>query len=148
MDQVVIHLFHGRKSPSKDMDDHGTEGPWLGPFDYVHFTYMSDIKIANNNHGESFDDRLRIHEGLIYYDGVFYGDFSVNSTMYGHEPEIPTAHKLHLPPMAVMRCCMCSTRQVQVGAGARLECITDGCDSAVFQQVSKLEEPANEASGD
>lgn len=45
---VYLELFHGRRSLDQDMDDWGLEGPILGPFDWVHTTYGSEIKLGSD----------------------------------------------------------------------------------------------------
>lgn len=98
---VMLHLFHGRDSVEQDMDDWGYDGPTLGPFKYVHVTYVSDLKFAmeleayrsafpedTNPHvnweigpdGKPIgwvDGRIPTESDLIPYQGKFYGDFSV-----------------------------------------------------------------------
>lgn len=69
---VYIHLFHGRKDPNQDMDDWGHNGPVLGPFDFAHSTYGCDIKLSNEVEAE-----LRYVDDMVYYDGYYYGDWSV-----------------------------------------------------------------------
>jgi len=44
--KLYVHLFHGRKTPDEKLDDWGSEGPMIGPLDYVHVTYMGDVKFA------------------------------------------------------------------------------------------------------
>lgn len=69
---LYIHLFHGRKTVNEDMNDWGEDGPVIGPVDYFHLTYGNDIKLG--------DDLCNLHidkTGLLYFDGMYYGDFSV-----------------------------------------------------------------------
>ena len=72
---LYIRLFHGRTDPNQDMDNWGTDGPIFGPYNYVHTTYRYHLKLgkADNFVDELFVDR----EDLIYYDCVYYGDWSV-----------------------------------------------------------------------
>lgn len=68
---VYINLFHGRHSDVEEIDGWGFNGPVLGPFKYVHFTYGQHIKTETNfNLGISSD-------GFVKYLGAFYGDFSI-----------------------------------------------------------------------
>lgn len=69
---VYLMLFHGRKEPDEKLDDWGFNGPVLGPFPYVHTTYASLIHT-----GDASGDDIQIHGDMIYYDGAFYGDWSV-----------------------------------------------------------------------
>lgn len=103
---VYLHLFHGRDTVDQDMDDWGFDGPVIGPLDYAHITYMTDIKFACSRdvakqffpegakrdedfvaqHPDStmlnypFEDRLVSVEGLIEHGGKYYGDFSIAAT--------------------------------------------------------------------
>ncbi len=70
---VYVHLFHGRKDPKQDMNDWGEDGGILGGFDFAHVTYGNDIKCGNDFESACF----YIIDGLVYYDGMWYGDFSV-----------------------------------------------------------------------
>ena len=106
---VFLHLFHGRDDPNKDMDDWGYSGPTLGPLRYVHTTYMSDVKFAMEREAfkkffpevfaewdakgycnavgdydpetDSYwiDHHITTTEGLVFFQGKYYGDFSVTS---------------------------------------------------------------------
>jgi hypothetical protein len=76
-EHVYLELFHGRTSVTEQLDDWGSPGPILGPFAYIQTTYATDIKIetTTGEHGVLY---LCGDEGadLLYYDGVFYGDWS------------------------------------------------------------------------
>lgn len=70
---IYINLFHGRTDPEQNLEDWGTEGPILGPFKYCHITYLGGfLKLGD-------DMVLNCFEDMVYYDGVFYGDFSILS---------------------------------------------------------------------
>ena len=82
---VYLHLFHGRNDPAEEMVDWGLNGPTIGPLDYVHTTYGTDIKLgADEETAEKFGldpafPALGIHEGLVVYDGKYFGDWSVST---------------------------------------------------------------------
>lgn len=78
---VYIDFFHGRKDPGEELGDWGEEGPVLGPFDYAHLTYCQEINL--NDDGAS----LKIVDGMVYYGGMYYGDFSVVSAQSFSESE-------------------------------------------------------------
>ncbi len=72
---LYIRLFHGRIDPEKEMDDWGTDGPIFGPYNFVHTTYKSYISLGKV---DGNCDSLYVHESdMIYYEGVYYGDWSV-----------------------------------------------------------------------
>jgi hypothetical protein len=56
------------------MDDWGSNGPILGPYQFVHTTYGWDIKLGKSN-GNC--DELYVRKDMVYYDLVYYGDWSV-----------------------------------------------------------------------
>ncbi len=74
MNQVALQLFHGRKDPAEDLDNWGSQGP-VFLVDYVHVTYRCDIKLGIA--APAGDGDLRFHEDLVFYDGTYYGDWSV-----------------------------------------------------------------------
>lgn len=72
---LYLELFHGRADRHQSMEDWGREGPILGPFHYAHTTYADDIKLALCSAAEECE--LQVVDGLVYYDGAWYGDWSV-----------------------------------------------------------------------
>jgi hypothetical protein len=73
---VYLQLFHGRSSPAEHLDDWGTNGPVFGPLSYVHTTYGEHVQLGDPETSDSLGD-LYVTENLLYYDGVYYGDWSV-----------------------------------------------------------------------
>ncbi len=72
---IYIRLFHGRTDLSQDMNDWGTDGPIFGPYNYVHTTYNSFVRLGWQ---DGICDELHIcGPDLLCYDGVYYGDWSV-----------------------------------------------------------------------
>ncbi len=77
---LYIELFHGRKSPDEQLEDWGTQGPVLGPFDYVHMVYLTHIQAQYSQSDKVLDmDDLKIVSDLILYKGVYYGDCTIHS---------------------------------------------------------------------
>ena len=70
---LYLELFHGRSDPEQAMDDWGEAGPILGPYRYAHTTYGEEINLGRE---DGDDDELVIAGGLVYYGGVWYGDWS------------------------------------------------------------------------
>lgn len=85
---MYLQLFHGRTNADQQMDDWGLPGPVIGPLAYTHTTYASDVKFGFADTSKS-DGWLTVVDGLIYYDGVSYGDWS---TFTG----LPEDHKARL----------------------------------------------------
>ena len=71
---LYIRLFHGRVDPGQDMNDWGSDGPVFGPYEFVHVTYAFHVKLGKQ---DDHCDELFGFEDMIYYDGVYYGDWSV-----------------------------------------------------------------------
>ena len=89
--KMTLHLYHGRTDVDKDMDDWGTEGPLLY-VDCVIVTYSDSIRLQFTGQ----DDLEFLHEYIVkdcfYYDGVYYGDWSVqpleSTRAMGATPEL------------------------------------------------------------
>jgi hypothetical protein len=50
-----LMLWHGRTDREEEMNNWGENGPVFGPFPFFHLTYKC---------------------GIVYYDGMYYGDWS------------------------------------------------------------------------
>ena len=71
---LYIRLFHGRTDLNQDMDDWGSDGPVFGPYEFVHITYSTHVKLGKP---DDDCDELFAFEDLLFYDGIYYGDWSV-----------------------------------------------------------------------
>lgn len=83
---MYLHLYHGRKDPNQDMDDDqqahenggwGTDG---GQFNITALicTYKHHIRVVTKEYPDTID--LCFNGDCLYYDGVYYGDWSVSDT--------------------------------------------------------------------
>jgi hypothetical protein len=72
---LYLRLFHGRKDPAQEMDDWGSDGPIFGPYLFAHTTYQCHLKLGRSDGG--CDELYIVATDLLYYDGVYYGDWSV-----------------------------------------------------------------------
>lgn len=72
--QVALELFHGRSHPEQHLEDWGSQGP-VFIVDYVHVTYLCEIKLGIPE--PAGDGDLHFVQDLVYYDGAYYGDWSV-----------------------------------------------------------------------
>ena len=72
--KVAIELFHGRTSPDEQLETWGRQGP-VFLVEYVHVTYCGDIKLGLPE--PAGDGDLHYVDDLVYYDGIYYGDWSV-----------------------------------------------------------------------
>ena len=73
---LYIRLFHGRIDPTQDMDNWGSDGPVFGPYEFVHTTYSWHVILGNQDKN---CDELNTFEDMLFYDGMYYGDWSVMS---------------------------------------------------------------------
>ncbi|MCA3176429.1 MAG: hypothetical protein ING36_13005 [Burkholderiales bacterium] len=78
---LYLQMWHGRKTKDEELDDWGLIGPTIGPIQSIHFTYASTMNLTFVD-GEdtgplTSTDALRFEEDYLFYDGIFYGDWSV-----------------------------------------------------------------------
>ena len=74
--KLYLTLFHGRTAPDQEMDDWGSQGPVFGPLSSCHTTYGTDVRLS---YLDATGDTCDLHitkDGLLYYDGIYYGDWS------------------------------------------------------------------------
>lgn len=84
---MYLKLLHGRENADEEMDDWGADGPWIGPLKWFHCTYLSDIGIGFAGGEEltamsnSIDAPFPMYlcQGMIYYDGMYYGDWELQN---------------------------------------------------------------------
>jgi hypothetical protein len=72
--KLYLRLSHGRKDPAEEMQGWGFVGPTFGPLASVQQTYLCDIQLFGANDEQQ---GLATREGLIIWDGSYYGDISV-----------------------------------------------------------------------
>ena len=70
---MYLRLFHGRSDPNQDMDEWGSYGPVLGPYELIHSAYAFSLELGNND----TCDELFYHGGMVYYDGIYYANWTV-----------------------------------------------------------------------
>lgn len=111
---LVFHLFHGRTSPDERLEDWGSDGPGF-LVRRVHVTYCCDIKL---DFGDDMDGELLFVDGLVYYDGRFYGDWVVEpvseligdawlvsrlTTFEARKAEVPELRRVPVMPTGITR---------------------------------------------
>jgi len=82
---LYLGLLHGRETVDQLMEGWGTNGPVIGPLNYVHTTYGSEVKVEFVDDadrllyfGDAPQDVLEVHaDGMIVYGGKYYGDWTV-----------------------------------------------------------------------
>jgi hypothetical protein len=79
---LTLRLFHGRRSPDEHLSAWGRDGPVLGPLKSVSSTYCSELRVETTDEDTVY---LHVLAGLIYYGGVFYGDFEISNQLQATE---------------------------------------------------------------
>jgi len=95
---LYLVLFHGREHPAELLGDWGANGPMIGPLEYVHTTYATEVKFefeSTEDHDRYFkrevasstlngvplsyriEADLAVIGDLLKYGGMYYGDWSV-----------------------------------------------------------------------
>ena len=72
---MYLKLFHGRNDPARDMDDWGFDGPIFGPYQFIHTTYANFVKMSDTD--GKMNELHIVGPDMIYYNGSYYGDWSV-----------------------------------------------------------------------
>jgi len=73
---LTIKLYHGRQTTTEQLDDWGSDGPLLR-IGGLHITYLSTYRVMLADQDWHF---LKFVDDLLYYDGIFYGDFTVSDS--------------------------------------------------------------------
>jgi hypothetical protein len=84
---MYLKLLHGRESADEEMNDWGSDGPWIGPLKWFHCTYLSDIgfgftggeELTTLSHSIDVPFPIYLCQGMIYYDGMYYGDWELQN---------------------------------------------------------------------
>ena len=66
-----LMLWHGRTDREEEMNNWGENGPVFGPFPFFNMTYNCEIAFS-----QECGHLLKIVDDLVYYDGIYYGDWS------------------------------------------------------------------------
>jgi hypothetical protein len=82
---MYLKLTHGRTTSGEEMNDWGSDGPWIGPLHWFHCTYLADIGIGFTSGeelvamsaNELIPSPIFLIDDMIYLDGVYYGDWEL-----------------------------------------------------------------------
>ncbi len=72
---MYLHLFHGRQPWDQQLDNWGVDGPVL-IIEGFHCTYKDHIRVGVDDPYRDWFD-LEFKEDLLYYNGTWYGDWSI-----------------------------------------------------------------------
>ena len=82
---LAIKLFNGRQRPDEELSDWGEDGPLL-KIEYLHVVYFTTFQLGTPDNDEVWLDDWKhgkqdgvLVDGLIHYDGMFFGDWNVLS---------------------------------------------------------------------
>lgn len=84
---IYLKLLHGRTPIDFQLDDWGDDGPWIGPLKWFHCTYLATFGLGFSG-GEEYlappsstriPAPIFIFKDMIYYDGVYYGDWEIQT---------------------------------------------------------------------
>jgi hypothetical protein len=85
---VYLKLLHGRTDPNQQLEDWGFDGPVLGPFEAVHFTYTTHVRcFLEGSDGDAEAIELCYHDDLLVHDGKYYGDFEIAASFGTATPQ-------------------------------------------------------------
>ena len=73
---MVLDLFHGRPTSDEQVTDWGSQGPVLY-LDGITVTYVDTTKLWFDGYDPVVFLGDLVKDDCFYYDGVYYGDFSV-----------------------------------------------------------------------
>lgn len=84
---MYLKLLHGRAVVDEQMDDWGTDGPWIGPLKWFHCTYLSDIgigfaegeELTSQSYSIDTASPIYLYQEMIYYDGMYYGSWELQN---------------------------------------------------------------------
>lgn len=82
---MYLKLLHGRAHVDEELDDWGPDGPWIGPLEWFHCTYMKGLGIGFADGVElpslyatdSPPSPIGLVLDMIYFEGMYYGDWEL-----------------------------------------------------------------------
>ena len=83
---VYIHLFHGRTEKDGEPDDTGRSGPVFGPYAFIDTVVGAELQLMKDP-DTAEQDLLHIVGDAVYYDGVYYGDWTAFPELNGRTKE-------------------------------------------------------------
>jgi len=114
---VYLELFHGTETTDRSkLDDWGEPGPILGPLAWVHTTYAGDVKCcpldSDGKPNEFASADLQVtEECLLFYDGMYYGDWSVTDGGWARRSK---EERGRIRQVDAGRCCVAALSRMSV----------------------------------
>lgn len=77
-----LQLLNGRNGHCEEAEEIGFKGPCFGPLKSFHISYLTCINLEFEGESSSIpltgmEDGLGFVDGLLYWDGKYYGDFEL-----------------------------------------------------------------------
>lgn len=84
---IYLLLIHGRSPYDQELEDWGSDGPWIGPIKWFHCTYLKTFSLGFMNGDEylatapvnGIPAPIYFFEDMIYFDGIYYGDWELQA---------------------------------------------------------------------
>lgn len=78
---IYLNLYHGRKSIEADVsEDWGPESVWM-ELDFLTIDYNPELNGIRVLYGEEGENWIRYVGDMVYFNGVFYGCWSVHGEL-------------------------------------------------------------------
>lgn len=82
---MYLKLLHGRTFVDQKLDSWGIDGPWIGPLEWFHCTYLTGIgigfiggdELSQMQFGDEYPSPMYFYKSFIYYDGQYYADWEL-----------------------------------------------------------------------
>lgn len=126
--KVALELLHGRRSLFDRLDDWGVQGP-VFLVDYVQLTYMGDLRLGLPCPLDACE--LRVVDNLVYYNGLYFGDWSVVSPDMLDNDQLRRVTSFDVPSakLPMLGPCACCTHYRGVFECRGLDCQRcEACD--------------------
>jgi hypothetical protein len=72
---MYIELLHGRDDPKEEMEDFGFKGPIIGPFSFMHVSYLHLIRLSKLDFNNGRYYTLDLAEDMLKVGDSYYGDW-------------------------------------------------------------------------
>lgn len=82
VDGYYLQLLNGRNGHCEEIEEIGFKGPCIGPLKSCHITYLTCINLgfvdeSSTTPTSRMEDGFGFVDGLLYWDGKYYGDFEL-----------------------------------------------------------------------
>lgn len=96
---MYLHLFHGRDNPRQEMDNWGFDGPVLRVYG-CHVVYGT-VAIALHETEDKWHHLTDV-DGCLYYNGQYFGDWSIFAPSVDEHPLMDRAEDVDVKKLEPM----------------------------------------------